>query len=131
MYTLKTMYMYQNDKVVRRYSESFKLKILDELSTGNYSKKKLGNLYGVNPSTINEWIRKYDRKDLMNTRILVENIDETSRLKALKKEIEQLKNLLIKKDLAKLVDDSYLEVAAKNLGYKSVEELKKNLNIMP
>ncbi|MFT5512160.1 MAG: transposase-like protein [Bacteroidia bacterium] len=123
--------MYQNDKVVRRYSESFKLKILDELSTGNYSKKKLGNLYGVNPSTINEWIRKYDRKDLMNTRILVENIDETSRLKALKKEIEQLKNLLIKKDLAKLVDDSYLEVAAKNLGYKSVEELKKNLNIMP
>ncbi|MFT7591953.1 MAG: hypothetical protein ACI9UJ_001882, partial [bacterium] len=31
------MYMYQNDKVVRRYSESFKLKILDELSTGNYS----------------------------------------------------------------------------------------------
>ena len=123
--------MYQNDKVVRRYSESFKLKVLDELSTGNYSKKKLGNLYGVNPSTINEWIRKYDRKDLMNTRILVENIDETTRLKALKKEIEQLKNLLIKKDLAKLVDDSYLEVAAKNLGYKSVEELKKNLNTKP
>ncbi|MFT7592143.1 MAG: transposase-like protein [bacterium] len=131
MYTLKTMYMYQNDKVVRRYSESFKLKVLDELSTGKYSKKKLGNLYGVNPSTVNEWIRKYDRKDLMNSRILVENIDETSRLKALKKEIEQLKTLLIKKDLAKLVDDSYLEVAAKNIAYKSVEELKKNLNIKP
>lgn len=123
--------MYQNDKVVRRYSESFKLKVLDELSTGKYSKKQLGNLYGVNPSTINEWIRKYDRKDLMNTRILVENIDETSRLKALKKEVEQLKNLLVKKDLEKLVGDSYLEVAANNLGYKSVEELKKNLNIKP
>lgn len=125
------MYMYKNDKVVRRYSESFKLKVLDELSTGKYSKKQLGNLYGVNPSTINEWIRKYDRKDLMNTRILVENIDETSRLKALKKEVEQLKNLLVKKDLEKLVTDSYLEVAAENLGYKDVEELKKNLNIEP
>ena len=123
--------MYQNDKVVRRYSESFKLKILDELSTGKHSKKQLGNLYGVNPSTINQWIKKYDRKDLMNARILVENIDETSRLKALKKEVEQLKNLLIKKDLEKLVDDSYLEVAAKNLGYKSVEELKKSLNTKP
>tara|TARA_R110001592_G_C12970750_1_gene733235 strand:- start:567 stop:938 length:372 start_codon:yes stop_codon:yes gene_type:complete len=123
--------MYQNDKVVRRYSESFKLKVLDELTTGKYSKTQLGNLYGVNPSTINEWIRKYDRKDLMNTRILVENIDETSRLKALKKEVEQLKNLLVKKDLEKLVGDSYLEVAAKNLGYKSVEELKKNLNTKP
>jgi transposase-like protein len=120
--------MYKNDQVVRRYSESFKLKILDELSTGKYSKKELGNIYGVNPSTFNRWIQKYDRKDLMNTRILVENLDETSRLKALKKEVEQLKNLLIKKDLDKLVDDSYLEVAANNLGYKSVEELKKNLN---
>jgi len=27
--------------------------------------------------------------------------------------------------------DSYLEVAAENLGYKSVEELKKSLNIKP
>lgn len=122
------MYMYKNDKYIRRYSESFKLKILAELSTGKYSKNELGKLYGINPTTINQWIKKYDRKDLMNTRILVENVDETSRLKALKKEVEQLKNLLIKKDLEKLVTDSYLEVAAENLGYKSVEELKKNLN---
>jgi helix-turn-helix protein len=49
----------------------------------------------------------------------------------LQKEVEQLKELLIKKDLDKLVLDSYLEVAAENLGYKSVEELKKNLNIKP
>ena len=125
------MYMYKNDKVVKRYSESFKLKILNELSKGELSKTQLGKLYGVNPSTINEWIKKYDRKDLMNTRILVENIDEISRLKALKNEIEQLKNLLVKKDLEKLVTDSYLEVAAENLGYKSVEELKKNLNTKP
>jgi transposase-like protein len=131
MYTLKPRYMYKNDNCVKRYSESFKLKLLDELSTGKYSKNQLGKLYDVSPSTINEWIRKYDRKDLMNTRILVENIDETSRLKALKKEVEQLKNLLIKKDLEMLAYDSYLEVAAKNLGYKNVEELKKNLNIKP
>ena len=65
----------------------------------------------------------------MNTRIMVETKDEISRLKALQKEVEQLKNLLIKKDLEQLVNDSYLEVAAENLGYKSVEELKKNLNI--
>jgi hypothetical protein len=65
----------------------------------------------------------------MNTRILVENLDETTRLKALQEEVKQLKELLIKKDLDKLVMDSYLEVAAEKLGYKSVEELKKNLNL--
>lgn len=123
--------MYKNDGVTRRYSESFKLKILSELSTGKYSKRELSRIYGINSSTINEWVKKYDRKDLMNTRILVETKDEISRLKALQKEVEQLKELLIKKDLDKLVQDCYLEVAAENLGYKDVEELKKNLNIKP
>jgi transposase-like protein len=123
--------MYKNDGVVRRYSESFKLKILSELSTGNYNKRDLGRIYGLQNSTINGWIKKYDRKDLMNTRVTVETKDEISRLKALQKEVEQLKDLLVKKDMDKLVLDSYLEVAAENLGYKNAEELKKNLNIQP
>ena len=123
--------MYKKEKIIRRYSESFKLKILSELSTGKYTKRELGRIYSLQNSTINEWIKKYDRKDLMNTRIIVETKDEISRLKALEKEVEQLKNLLVKKDLDKLVVDSYLEVAAENLGYKNIEELKKNLNIEP
>ena len=123
--------MYKNDKVIRRYSEPFKLKILDELTTGKLNKSQLGKAYGINPTTINEWIRKYNRKDLMNTRIKVETKDEITRIKALQKEIEQLKKLLLKKDLDALVLDSYLEVAAEDLGYISVSELKKKLNIKP
>ena len=114
--------MYKNDGVTRRYSESFKLKILSERSTGKYSKRELARIYGIHSSTINEWVKKYDRKDLMNTRIMVETKDEISRLKALQKEVEQLKELLIKKDLDKLVQDSYMEVAAENLGYKDIED---------
>jgi len=123
--------MYKNDKVTRRFSEGFKLKILSELSTGKYSKRELSRIYGLHSSTVNDWIRKYDRKDLMNTRIMVENQDEITRLKELQKEIEQLKKLLLKKDLDQLVNDSYLEVAAEMLGYKNVAELKKKLNIQP
>ena len=123
--------MYKNDQVTRRYSEGFKLKILSELSTGKYSKRQLSMIYGLRSSTINEWIKKYDRKDLMNTRIMVENQDEISRIKALQKEIEQLKKLLLKKDLELLVNDSYLEVMAEQLGYKNVAELKKKLNTKP
>jgi transposase len=67
----------------------------------------------------------------LNTCVTVHTDDELSRIKALQKELKQLKDLLIKKDLDKLVTDSYLEVAAENLGYKYVEELKKNLNIKP
>ena len=123
--------MYKNDGIVRRYSEGFKLKILAELSSGKYNKSELGKFYGINRTTINKWIEKYDRKDLMNSRILVETNDEIGRIKALQKEVEQLKTLLLKKDLDKLMLESYLEVAAENLGYKNVDELKKKLNIEP
>jgi transposase len=123
--------MYKNDQVIRRYSEGFKLKILTELSTGKYSKKQLGTIYGINHTTINEWIRKYDRKDLMNTRIMIENEDDLSRINALQKEIEQLKKVIVKKDLEMLVNDAYLEVIAEKYGFKNVAELKKNLNIKP
>jgi transposase-like protein len=104
--------MYRNDKVIRRYSEPFKLKILDEITTGKLNKNQLGKLYGIAPTTINEWIRKYERKALMNTRVMVKTNDEISRIKALQKEIKQLKKLVLKKDLDELVNESYLEVAA-------------------
>ncbi len=63
--------------------------------------------------------KKNDRKDLMNTRIMIENKDEITRLKELQKEIEQLKKLLLKKDLDQMVNDSYLEVAAEMPGIKT------------
>ena len=128
MSTQNVVDMYQNDQVTRRYSEGFKLKILSELGTGKYTKRELSRIYGIQSSTVNDWIKKYDRKDLMNTRIMIENKDEITRLKELNKEIEQLKKLLLKKDLDQLVSDSYLEVAAEMLGYKTVAELKKKLN---
>jgi transposase len=88
-------------------------------------------IYGLQCSTINGWIKKYNRKELMNTRIMVDNQDDISRLKSLQKEIEQLKKLLLKKNLELLVNDSYLEVLTEELGYKNVAELKKKLNTKP
>ena len=123
--------MYNDDGINRRYSEGYKLKVLAELSTGKYNKTELSNIYGINRTTLNRWNDHYDRKDLKNTRVTVETDDEIGRIKALQKEVEQLKSLLLKKDLENLTLDSYLEVAAQNLGYKNVEELKKSLNIKP
>jgi transposase-like protein len=131
MSTQNDVDMYKNDQVTRRYSEGFKLKVLAELSSGKYSKRQLSMIYGLQCSTINGWIKKYNRKELMNTRIMVENQDDISRLKAQQKEIEQLKKLLLKKDLELLANDSYLEIAAEKLGFKNVAEFKKNLGIEP
>ncbi len=112
--------MCKNDKVIRRHSKPFKLKILDELTTGKLNKYQLGKSYGIPSTTINGWIKKYNRKDLMNSRITVKTKDEITKIKELQKEMEQQKKLLLKKDLDAMIQDSYLEVVAEDLGYKSV-----------
>jgi transposase-like protein len=119
--------MLKDKHTIRHFSESFKLKVLAELSEGKYTKGELSRLYNIGYTTINDWVHKYKREDLMNQRITVNTMDELSKLKALEKEISKLKELLIKKDLDALVLDSYLEVAAKELGFKDAAELKKKL----
>jgi transposase-like protein len=120
--------MYKKTQITKRYSEGFKLKMLNELSTGKYTKREMFRMYGINSSTLNDWIRKYERLDLMNTRIMVENKDDLTKVKQLEKEIAQLKKLILKKDLDQMAIESYLEVAAEMLGLKNVAELKKKLS---
>lgn len=63
--------MCKNDRVTKRYSEPFKLKILVGLSTGKYTKSQLGKLYSIASTTINEWIREYESNDLVNRRVML------------------------------------------------------------
>ena len=123
--------MLKNNQVIRRFSESVKLKVLSELSEGKYTKHELSRMYNVCPSTITDWIHKYKRQDLLNHRVTIESMEELSRIHSMQKEIEQLKNLLVQKDLDMMVLNSYLSVSAKNQGFKDEEELKKNLNTKP
>ena len=85
--------MYKIDKVVRRYSESFKLLILDELTTGKLNKYQLGKpTLLLQPPSMNG-LKKYNRKDLVNTCITVKTEDEITRIKQLQKEIETTENV--------------------------------------
>jgi transposase-like protein len=121
--------MLKDDRTIKRYSESFKLKIFTELSEGKYTKNEIRRLYGISLGTIDLWIKKYRRFDLLNQRIKIETMDEQDKLKKLKDEVNQLKELLVKSQVKGYMDDAYLEWAAKRLGYKSVDELKKKLDM--
>ncbi len=45
--------MYRYDKVIRHYSESFKLKILEEFTIGKDTKSELCKLYSIAARTVN------------------------------------------------------------------------------
>ena len=121
--------MLKNDKPLKRYSEAFKLKVLSELASGKYNKNEIQKVYAISTATIGDWLRKYNRLDLFNTVLKVESLEELERIKTLEKEMAKLKELLVQKDIDNMVNKAYLEYAAKQLGYKSVDELKKKLNL--
>jgi hypothetical protein len=56
-------------------------------------------------------------------------MDERDKIKALEEENRRLKQLLADKEVKLLVNDSILEVLRKQLGFKSIEELKKKFGI--
>jgi transposase-like protein len=119
--------MLKDDRIIKRYSEGFRKKVLLELENGKYNKREVINLYGINPATLYDWIRKHNKPNLLNKRIRIETMDEKDKIKELEKRINELKELLVQKDLKLFENDVYLEVLAEHLGYSDVNELKKNL----
>ena len=122
--------MLKDDRIVKRYSEGFRIKVLSDLESGKYNKNEICKLYGVNPATLYDWIRKHNKGKLLNKRIRIETMDERDKIKELEKRINELKDLLVQKDLKLFENDVYLEVLAEQLGFKDVNELKKNIEAM-
>lgn len=120
--------MLKDDRIVRSYSESFKLHVLGELESGRFTKNELVKKYDISYPSLHNWIKKYGKLDLLNKRVKIQTLDETDKIKKLEEEIRQLKELLVQKDIKGYLDAAYLEHAAKQLGFKSVDELKKKLS---
>ena len=127
----KNQFMLKEDRPVKRYSESFKLKVLSEIERGEKSKTQVIQDYQLGFGTLYNWIKKYSKFDLLNKRVRIETMEEKDRIKSLQQQIDQLKDALVDKDLKLLVNESYLEVLSEQLGYKDVEELKKKLKDRP
>jgi transposase-like protein len=119
--------MLKDNRTIKRYSESFKLKVLTELEKGKYTKQDLQRVYDLGSGTIYSWIRKYEKSQLLNKYIRIETMEEKDKIKELEKRIAELQELLVDKDLKLFVNDMYLETISEQLGFKNVEELKKKL----
>ena len=115
----------KNNGIVRRYSEAFRQKVLLELHQGKYTKNELIRLYGMNPATLYNWIRKSKRLDLLNHRVRIEMANETDKVKELQARIKELEGALAQTQLDHLKSEAYLSVALDELGYSDKNELPK------
>jgi transposase-like protein len=112
-------------KTIKRYSESFKLHVLEQINNGESSHYEIRQLYGLGASTLNSWIKKYNRPELLNRKVTISMSTEIEKMKAMKKRIANLEKALAQSQLDNFMNQASFRVAAEMLGYQDEEEFKK------
>lgn len=111
-------------KETKRYSISFKQKVIKEIEEGKITKSEARKVYGIGGSgTVEKWIRKIGKLHLLNKVVRIELKDEVSRIKQLEKEKKDLESALAQAHLKLIVYESIISVSEEELGI----DLKKNL----
>jgi len=118
--------MQSDQPIVKRYSLSFKRKVIEEIESGKLTKSGARRLYGIGgETTIPKWIKQFSKLHLLNKIVRIELKDEVSKLKQLEKEKKELESALAQAHLKLVTYESIIEIAQEELGV----DLKKNLKL--
>ena len=109
------------------YSEAFKMQVVEEIGKGKFtSMLQAQKAYGIRGmNTIQKWIKKYGKEELLPKRVKVETMAEIDELKEAKKRIRDLEKALADSHMDYCLERAFLEIACGQMG-SSREELKKN-----
>ena len=111
---------------VKRYSEAFKQQVVQEVESGRGTVQELRRKYGLSTNTIQYWIKRIGKLELLPKLIRVEKPDEKDRIKELERQIRQLKEALADTQVDSIINRSYFEVLCEEQGLNP-EEVKKKL----
>jgi transposase-like protein len=103
-------------KTVIRYSEAFKLNVVDELSRGRFgSAHEASAAYGIRGcETVRRWVRQYGRQDLLPKVVKVQKPGERSEVKRLKDRVRRLEAALADAHMDKALDHAFLEILSEH-----------------
>ncbi len=108
---------------VIRYSISFKQKVIREIEQEGLSVALVKRRYGIKgEDTIQRWMRKFGKSDLIGKIIRIETMEEKDQLKKMEAEIRKLKLALADSILAQKCLETVIDEA--NKAYKT--DLKKS-----
>jgi len=113
---------FQEKRLTMRYSNAFKLKIVEEIEKGRLTVTEASRLYEINGNqTIYNWIRKYGKNHLIQKFVRVEMKNEKDIIKAKEERIRELEEALAALTLQNICQECYIETVESRL----TEEEKK------
>lgn len=115
-------------KVLKRYSSAFKLKVVNEIESGKLSISQANEIYDIGGAhTISRWIKNLGKNHLLSKVVRIEMKDENDKVKELKDRVRNLERLLANKELDNLMNEAFLELLAEDHGV-DLEEFKKKID---
>jgi transposase-like protein len=110
--------------IIKKYSTAFKMKVVREIERGKFSIDRAREIYDIGGSeTIQKWMKKLGKADLISKVVRIEMKDEQDKLKQLKKEKHELESALAQSQVKIIGLESLLEAAEEEYGF----DLKKTL----
>ena len=116
-------------KPIMRYSEAFKLHVVNELSMGRFeTPSEASEFYGITGNqTVRTWVRKYGKDHLLKRVVRIQMPQEKDQIKTLKKRIRELEKALAEAKVDEIYARAEFEVACRDLGVQDIAAFKKKL----
>ncbi len=111
-------------KRIRRFSEDFKLKIVELYEKGKYSVPELEKIYDISNPTIYSWIYKYSHYNKKGIQVVEMKDSQTNKLKYLEEKVKELERALGQKQM----NIDYLEKMIDLAKEEFDIDIKKNSN---
>ena len=116
----------------KRYSEAFKLSVLEELKTGKWPSAAAAALaYGLQGPTIYRWMDHYGYAHLRNRTMTVKTTQEAGEITRLKAEVRKLKEALSDEVVHRRIEEECLRLVCSRFGTTPEEVKKKTGTTLP
>src|SRR5262245_45156016 len=108
-----------------RYSEAFKMQIVQELENGQTNFEQIRRKYGIGARySIRSWVSRYGNGSIGKV-IRVEKPEEINEREQLKRRVRALEKALADANIDLAIERAYTQIACERAGIKDVGEFKK------
>lgn len=114
-------------RIVTRYSETFKRKVVGELESGVLSSvSDARRRYGIPGAlTVQGWIKRLGKNHLLGKVVRVETLEEGREIERLRRHVRDLEHALAQTRMKELLAEAQFEVLCERQGISDVEGEKK------
>ena len=116
-------------RVIVRYSEAFKRKVVGELESGVLgSVTEAKRRYGIRgATTVKKWVMRFGKNHLLGKVVRIETMDEKREIERLRLQVRELEHALAQTHMKELLAEAQFEALCERQGIGDVEGEKKKV----